>query len=392
MDLEQVREWTTNSTEATTIYFSGGGCEREFQPAFTYPIYGEEELIYGYKDLRIEVRFDARSLLPYAHVGYSARLPEVEAEGVLNELLKHLPWDTCVDEAEWRRRRAAEADRFAVPGTEVAVLDAPPQSGGGGGGDKYHVYRTEVGACRELLERFQIFTLFFIEAGSYIDKDDPSWEIYLLYRDNVEFAGFATVYPYFWYQDAVTHDSLDELLYRKRISQFVVLPPFQRNRVGQQFYKTLMARFLDEPRVRQVTVEDPSEAFDVIRDRADLELLSSRGMLDDPKFALPLDPAWVQGQAKQHKMAERQFVRCVEMGLLRRLDGLPNKAYRLLVKKRLYLRNREGLADKSADEVKELLEATFHDVVNEYKHNMQSVDFVAPHGTKRKAQDSSIDL
>jgi histone acetyltransferase 1 len=348
MDLEQVREWTTNSTEATTIYFKGGaGGEHEFQPAFTYPIFGEEELIYGYKDLSIQVRFDSRTLLPYARVDYSEKRPEVEDNGVLNELLKYLPWDTCGSEDEWLQRR--EEEQFSIPGTEITVLDTPS-------GDKFHVYKTDIKECNQLLERFQIFTLFFIEAGSYIDKDDESWEIYLIYKDNVEFAGFSTVYPYFWYKDAVTHDSIEDLFYRKRISQFVVLPPYQHNRVGQLFYKTLMARFLDDDRVKQVTVEDPSEAFDVIRDRADLELLSSRGMFDDSKFTLPLDHGWIQQQAVQHKMAERQFVRCVEMGLLKNLGNLPNKTYRLLVKKRLFLRNREGLADKSQDEVKELLE------------------------------------
>lgn len=383
MDLEQVREWTTNSTETTTIYFkAGSGGEHEFQPAFTYPIFGEEELIYGYKDLSIQVRFDSRTLLPYARVDYSEKRPEVEDKGVLNELLKHLPWDTCLSEDDWLKRR--EEEEFSIPGKEITVLDTP-------NGDKFHVYKTNIKECYQLLERAQIFVLFFIEAGSYIDKDDESWEIYLIYKDNSEFAGFSTVYPYFWYKDADTHDSSDELSYRKRISQFVVLPPYQHNRVGQLFYKTLMARFLTEDRVKQVTVEDPSEAFDVIRDRADLELLSVGGMFDDPDFKLPLNHEWIQGQAIKYKMAERQFVRCVEMGLLKNLDGLPNKQYRLLVKKRLYLRNREGLTDKSQDEVKELLEATFHEVVNEYKTNMEPVDFGKVHGKKRKAEDS-IDL
>lgn len=383
MDLDQVREWTVNSTEVTSLYLqnSDTGGEHEFAPSFTYPIFGEEELIYGYRGLSIEIKFDSKSLLPLLKVNYTEKRPEIDSDMVLKEMQKWVPANTSVTEDDWEKQRAEEASSFQIPGEVVDTIK------GNDGGD-YYVYKTNMKDAKVLLERFQLFVIYFIEAGSYIDLDDDSWEIFLLYKDQQEFVGFCTAYPYFWFDNANQHDKEQEIPYRKRISQFVILPPFQQNKLGMAFYKTLMNRFLQEDRVRQVTIEDPSEAFDVLRDRGDLEILAKAGLFDDPKFALPLERDWIQQQVKKFKMSERQFTRCLEMGMYMKLDELPNKDFRLLVKKRLYLRNREALAEKDDDEIKRLLQSTFDEVITEYKKHIETVDFGKSQGKKRKAAEA----
>ena len=59
--------------------------------------------------------------------------------------------------------------------------------------------------------RLETFLVFFIDAASPIDKDDPNWIIYLLYQqvtnatNDVSFApiGFITVYRYYAYPDKI---------------------------------------------------------------------------------------------------------------------------------------------------------------------------------------------
>lgn len=53
----------TASTSDDTTY--------DFAPTFTYPIFGEQEIIYGYRDLVIKLYFASGSLKNYLGIEYS---------------------------------------------------------------------------------------------------------------------------------------------------------------------------------------------------------------------------------------------------------------------------------------------------------------------------------
>ena len=51
-------EWAVNSNEVLKISLYSGADDKDpdtFGPVFTYPIYGDAETIYGFKDLSINV-------------------------------------------------------------------------------------------------------------------------------------------------------------------------------------------------------------------------------------------------------------------------------------------------------------------------------------------------
>lgn len=57
---------------------------------------------------------------------------------------------------------------------------------------------------------------------------------------------------------------------RYRISQFLILPPFQRQGHGTRF---LEAIYNNRPKnTLEICVEDPSDEFQMLRDRLDLRL------------------------------------------------------------------------------------------------------------------------
>ncbi len=103
---------------------------------------------------------------------------------------------------------------------------------------------------------------------------------------------------------------------------------------------------LERPDVAELTVEDPAEAFEDLRDRNDLRFLVKEGVPDDPLFLEGVGAekrgdrsAWEAGVRKKYKIAQRQFDRLLEMLLLRQLDrkdAAKVRAYRLQVKSRLY--------------------------------------------------------
>lgn len=65
-----------------------------FKPKFTYPIFGEEERIFGYKGLKINLAFDARDFRPNFSVSSSRKFTsvgEVEALDVKETMKEYLP-------------------------------------------------------------------------------------------------------------------------------------------------------------------------------------------------------------------------------------------------------------------------------------------------------------
>lgn len=65
-----------------------------FNPKFTYPIFGEDERIFGYKGLKVNLQYDARNLRPHLSVSCSKKFSavgEVEAVNVREVMKEFLP-------------------------------------------------------------------------------------------------------------------------------------------------------------------------------------------------------------------------------------------------------------------------------------------------------------
>ncbi|CAF3263628.1 unnamed protein product, partial [Rotaria sp. Silwood2] len=103
----------------------------------------------------------------------------------------------------------------------------------------------------EWYSRLETFLVFFIDAASTIDKDDPNWIIYLLYQKYQNdygqtcYApiGFITVYLYYAYPDKK----------RPRISQVLILPPYQRKGHGRRLLTAIYNDLRKDSRVQDIT-------------------------------------------------------------------------------------------------------------------------------------------
>jgi histone acetyltransferase 1 len=64
-----------------------------FNPSFTYPIFGDDERIFGYQDLKISIRYNAADMRPHLKVAYSKKFRSIgeteptDIEGLLREIL-----------------------------------------------------------------------------------------------------------------------------------------------------------------------------------------------------------------------------------------------------------------------------------------------------------------
>ncbi|KAJ3006270.1 histone acetyltransferase 1 [Thoreauomyces humboldtii] len=363
--------WESRATEAISLELVGPtGTGKSFAPTFAYPIFGTEEVIYGYRDLEIKLSHSAASLFTCLKISHTEEVNPTQpgcrpADHVHQLLKKHLPPDFTEDRSVFLQHVQQDAVNFCPMGEKIDSYSFGEE------GVTYELYSAnfETPGFLSFHQRLQVFLLWFIEGASYIELDSR-WETVLLFQrreanGRIEWAivGFMTYYPFFSYQPG----SLDEK--RNRISQFLILPPFQRRGHGGKLYSTMFKIFLNQPDVLQITVEDPNEQFDLLRDHCDLVNLIQRGA--DKGLALPLDAAAVTAFRVASKLSERQSHRCLEMLLLRNMrpsDIKANRLYRLHVKRRIFRFNEEALKplNLSRVELMDKLEQTFESVVEGY--------------------------
>ncbi|KAJ7491227.1 histone acetyltransferase type B catalytic subunit [Mycena latifolia] len=420
-------EWTSDANEALTLSLVRATDDKqalgddesfeEFHPSFTYPIFGDDEKIYGYTDLVIDLRFASGSLVQFLDVKQSQKLASSSTvDDVEGTLTKFMPSDYYKDEKAFLARVEEDATTFRPTGQMIYTYTRPaPYSSASNSKGKgvaqqildpesedaivfevYHATWDSLG-FREFHRRMQLFILLYIEAGSYIDEEEETWEFFVLYEkrkrrnspnvSTYHFAGYSSLYPFYCFPEKV----------RLRLSQSTQTPL-------AELYTAIYQYVLSQPNIAELTVEDPAEAFEDLRDKNDLLMLlshqrfmeegfggesvshgggraggigkggrSGRGgnatVTAKGKMGPPVDKPWAEKWRKELKIAARQFHRLVEMLILLRLDpvdGRAMRAYRLQVKERLYRFNFEILAQLEKQERLDKLEETFQSVRQDY--------------------------
>lgn len=204
-----------------------------------------------------------------------------------------------------------------------------------------------------------------------------------------------------------------ELPSRERLSQFIILPPYQRRNHGNELYNAMYQQLTSDSNVREFTVEDPNESFDELRDLCDMLALRNSDSTQD--FAalkintdipadrmkstsdIPIDliVPLKQREMLRHrtKIMPRQLDRLVEMQTLSKIPAMHrsrtritrkekstnehDKAYyfwRLYVKQRLYIFNRDQLAQVEREERIDKLESALDSVQEAYATMIEKVE------------------
>lgn len=299
-----------------------------------------------------------------------------------------------------------------------------------------------------MLSRMQIFISFFIEGGTPLSLDDAEWtmalwQVFFVYEklplpsdapataSPYSLAGYCTTYRFTTpVSSSLSHESTNtstknvtdfsslsldnsDLPHRARISQFLILPPHQKLGLGSILFETITQTFLSDPACYEITVEDPSEAFDDLRDFCDFKRLSNNGVLSqikmnsdiDPKLSAKkigvrvptaqlLDVPLLENLRLKNKLAPRQFWRLVELYLLstiphsvrtsgvarltqkaRTKDPADRKYYywRLLVKQRIYRKNKDTLIQLDRLERIEKVEEAVGEQAGDYERLLRAM-------------------
>lgn len=447
----QVNEWSSNSNECFTVKLvrSDGSVAASFQPEYTYAMFGDEEAIFGYQDLSIDLTFRAHDLEPQLEVSFGKIFEaqgEVRPTDIEEALKDFLPKSAFIN----NKSLSDECD-FQPPGEKIHTYKR--------GGKTYETWCASLSdkKAKRLLENMQILIPMFIDGGRLLELEQSwtasRWKVFLVYEvdqkpaDKVSpysLIGYGTSYRSFTFPDrlkAVQFDDFSpssqpleffmpapdgkcnelsnppdfdsplDLPSRERISQFLMLPPFHGAGHGQELYNTIYKHLTAPDNVRELTVEDPNEKFDDLRDFCDLlylrqnmpDFAALRIHTDIPEEKMKPDvniptelivPAEVRKQVmRETKIMPRQFDRLVEMHTLsfipptyrsrsrltqkEKAKNPHDKAYffwRLYVKQRLYIFNADQLKQVEHAERVEKLESALDSVLEAYSEMIEKVE------------------
>ncbi|KAI8361060.1 histone acetyltransferase type B catalytic subunit [Mortierella sp. GBAus27b] len=365
--MNSLKQWVANSNEAVVIRLvktpSGSDDDEDerFNPAFTYPMFGEQEQIFGYKDLTINLEFASGSLASCFSIEYKDKKPT--ADQIYPTMKDYLPQDITDNPDMFSQTAQKDHNEFRPMGTKVGEYRIDRE---GSENSVFEFYQANFDTPRfkDYHKRLQCFAIFFIEGASFIEDTDDKWEARLLFervskngQETYNFVGYCTMYPYYYYPEHI----------RMRISQFLILPPYQHQGHGSKFYQSLYNDFCSRKEILEMTVEDPNDEFSDLRDKNDMKHLTAKGVFKN--LRAPITNETITRVAKEHKLTKRQVARCFELELLRILDKRNRsqyKAFRLQVKQRLYKHNSEVLATLDKPERIEKLQETFASVEDDY--------------------------
>ncbi|XP_014218476.1 histone acetyltransferase type B catalytic subunit [Copidosoma floridanum] len=309
-----------------------------FKPEMSHQVF-ENETIFGYKDLKIQLYYAAGNLETYLGMTYSEKVDKTLTDGVEpDEVLKNVAekldskFHTNIDSF------AQSLDKDLVFKPEGELLSSVSIDDDGET-RRFEIYKSSIKSAKfkEHHLRLRTFLLWYIDAASFIDVDDDQWDYFNMYErikmdadNSVRYAtvGFATVYLYYAFPEHI----------RPRIAQVLILPPFQGMGLGNHLLRGVYQEYMKNELVKDITVEDPSEDFQRLRDYVDCTNCCTLSSFSKDKLMQGFNEAMATEARKHFKINKKQARRVYEI-LRLKATNLHNsdeyRSYRLDIKNRL---------------------------------------------------------
>jgi len=313
--------------------------ETSFKPEMCHQIYGDNENIFGYKGLKVSLYMSRGSLQSFVTHEYQdkvdpAKTDGVTADDVIAPLIKILAPGSFTDNKD-QFLSYLDSDKeknFRPMGELVNTITNESK--------QYEVYKCQESTprFRDYHERLQAWIMFYIDAASFIDIDDDSWRMFLMFEkeggpgnETYSIVGYITIYQYYAYSREINKT-------RPRISQMLVLPPYQRRGLGSQLLETVYKNYLGDEKVTDITVEDPSDNFVRLRDFVDTKNCLKLDAFAKSEVLNGFTDDMAKAAINELKICKKQARRVYEIIRLHHTslsDKDQYKSYKLDVKKRL---------------------------------------------------------
>ncbi|XP_075984433.1 histone acetyltransferase 1 [Anticarsia gemmatalis] len=314
--------------------------ESSFGPEMCHQVFGENENIFGYTDLHIRLYYSAGSLQTYLGIEYTEKIEPNKSEGMkpddVEGALKKVLAPGYVTNLDHFVSILEKDESFTPHGKMLHAFTVTPYDGGEKRSFEVYFSETSTPGFLAYHERLQTFLLWYVDAASFIDVDDDQWTFFTVFEKykssegTVRYAtaAYATVYRYYAYP---THS-------RPRISQVLTLPPFRKLGICAQLLQAVYSHFIIQPEVVDITVEDPSQDFQRIRDYVDAKNCSALPAFQPTKLLQGFSSDMAVQACNKFKINKKQARRVYEILRLKTTNTSDKTAYleyRLDVKNRL---------------------------------------------------------
>ncbi|KAH7572185.1 hypothetical protein JRO89_XS04G0216600 [Xanthoceras sorbifolium] len=306
----------------------------------------EDGKIYGYQGLKITIWVSIVSFHAYADIAFQSTSDAGKGITDLKSSLQSIFAETLVENKDdFLQTFSTENDFIRSAVTSGEVLQHKASNGHishcnshlEAAGSDLEVVRMVVDniATGHLYSRLVPLVLLLIDGSNPIDVTDPRWELYLLIQKKKDqqgdiqhrLLGFSAVYRFFHYPDST----------RMRLSQILILPPYQRKGYGSYLVEVLSNVAIAE-NVHDFTVEEPLDSFQHVRTCVDIQHLLAFEPIQDavksavlqlkqgklskkihaPRFVPPASA--VEDARKNLKINKKQFFQCWEILIYLGLD------------------------------------------------------------------------
>jgi len=357
-----------------------------FHPEFTHQVFGDTEMIFGYKGLKIKLYYSASKLRLYFDINYTDKVNLKETEGidadnVISQVKDKLELQNYFTNLDKFVQCLQDEDDFKPYGEKLHEFKSTDNQTF----EIYLVKNDDKEFIQNYHEQMQHFLIWFIDGASYIDTEDERWNYFVIYEkvrvnnnDHYYFAGYSTVYCYYAYPEHI----------RPRISQVLVLPSYQKKNIGFNLLQTINNHYVANSKVIDITVEDPSDNFCQLRNYVDclncvkLPSFSKENLVKGWSKEMETEACKVY---KIHRQQSRKVYEILELMYTNINDQDAYKKYRLEVKARLAApalkskkKNRFGIEKPSEMEtprevIIEELSAAYHELEKEYLKTIERV-------------------
>lgn len=314
--------------------------ESSFSPEMCHQVFGENENIFGYTDLHINLFYSAGSLQTYLGIDYTDKIEPSKSEGmkaddVQGALTKVLA-PGYVTNLDHFVSLLKKDESFTPHGQLLHAFTINPYDGSDKRTFEIYYCETSTPGFLDYHQRLQTFLLWYVDAASFIDVDDDQWTFFTVFEKyqssegcmRYATAAYATVYRYYAYPKHL----------RPRISQVLTLPPFRKLGLCAELLKAIYSHFVIIPEVVDMTVEDPSEDFQRIRDYVDAKNCETLPAFQPAKLYQGFSDEMANQACNKFKINKKQARRVYEILRLKHTNTSDKTAYlnyRLDVKNRL---------------------------------------------------------
>ncbi|KAE8688433.1 Histone acetyltransferase type B catalytic subunit [Hibiscus syriacus] len=308
----------------------------------------EDEKIYGYQGLKITVWVNIISFHSHAEITFQGTSDGGKGITDLKSALEKIFGETLLDnkddflqtfstENNFVSSVVSHGEKLQMKASNGLITNFNGNSEAASSDLEVVRLKMDNLAAGHLYSRLVPLILLLVDGSNPIDVTDPIWELYLLTQKKIDqpenaqhlLLGFAALYRFYHYPNGS----------RLRLSQILVLPPYQHKGYGSHLVEVLSNVAISED-VYDFTVEEPLDYFQHVRTSFDIKRLLAfepaqeaiksaasrlkQGKLSKkahiPRFLPSLDI--VEEVRKTLKINKKQFLQCWEILIYLGLDPI----------------------------------------------------------------------